>query len=123
MSYVAQSIGQFNSWTPTFTGFSADPTGTHRYSLNGKMCTVNIHETVNASNATTFTFTLPYNSKNTIFIGGLNYVDNGAQSATYGKIELTAGSNIVIVRTSGSSGAWTSSGNKAIRASFTYEIE
>jgi len=52
------------TWTPTYTGFSADPTnGIYRYTLQGRKCCMTViipagnHGT---SNATTFTMTLPF---------------------------------------------------------------
>lgn len=123
MSIVTQSIGQYQSWTATFTGFSANPSSpTMRYSLNGKMCTVNIQTGTGTSNATTFTITLPFVAKT----GALTKcpaitTDNGTVAS--GWVSTASGSNILTAYRTPATITWTASGNKALIAQFTYEID
>jgi hypothetical protein len=125
MSIVTQSIGQYQSWTPTLTGFtSATPTVTSaRYSLNGKMCHVQFAMAASASNATTFTITLPFTSKILNIIVGGQAVDNSAAVTTALRADLTAASNVATLYKSNGATVWTGSGNKGARFEFTYEIE
>jgi len=54
------------NWAPVFTGFSVNPTGTHRFIIAANVCFIVVIETAGTSNSTTFEFTLPitpvYNS-------------------------------------------------------------
>lgn len=121
MGYIAQSIGQWLSWTTVWTGFSADPTTTGKYSLNGKMCTIYLQPTAGTSNATTCTFTLPFAA------AGVNVwipivVNNGTQQA--GRIQTSAASNVITVYATAAAGAFTGSGSKNCQISgWTYEIQ
>lgn len=125
-SSVTQSIGQWRAWTPTFTGFSADPTAvTSRYSLNGKLCTIYLDSTAGTSNATTFTITLPFAAANTSSqsFSGLMVSNNSGATTSPGLIRTRANSNVADLYLNSSAAAWTGSGTKNARiGSFTYEI-
>src|SRR5688572_31735843 len=122
MGYSAQSIGQWQNWTPTYTGFSVNPTGgTTRYTLNGKMCTIWHQQGAGTSNATTFTFTLPFAAAGTN-VSNPVVVDNSTQQT--GRIQTSAASNICTVFATAAAGAFTASGNKNCQISgWTYEIQ
>lgn len=114
----------FASWTPTFTGFSADPvvtTATAKYMLIGKMCTIYLQPTAGTSNATTMTFTLPFAA------AGINVwtpVANAAGTQQAGRVQTVAGSNIATCYATVGAGAWSSSGSKNIQISgWSYEIQ
>lgn len=121
MGYSAQSIGEWNDWTPTWTGFSANPSSIiARYTLNGKMCSVYLYCVAGTSNATTFTLTLPFTSKSvnrSLQIGQ----DNGGNVYSY--VSTAVSTNILTCNKIVTSPSWTSSGSKFIYLSFTYEIE
>lgn len=122
--FITQSIGQWQAWIPTFTGFSADPTGvTARYTLNGKMCTIYLNSSApGTSNATTFTFTLPFAAANTA-AQVFTCVGMNAGTQQQCRIQTAANSNICTCYSSPAAAAWTASGNKMIYpSSYTYEI-
>lgn len=55
------------TWAPTFTGFSVIPTGTHRYQISYNQVKIaNSISVAGTSNATSFTFTVPMTSANTM---------------------------------------------------------
>lgn len=119
---IIQPIGQWQSWIPTFTGFSADPTAViARYTLNGKICTVSLMCSAGTSNATTFTITLPFLAKGVLVDDSIG-VNNGVNVA--GRVQTAASSNILTCYSSIAAAAWTASGSKLMYLTgFTYEIE
>lgn len=122
--YIAQSVGIWQSWTPTFTGFSADPAVTFaRYTLIGKTCICTVVMGNGTSNATTFTMTLPAVAANTGIAksAGASAVDNGAALTTTPRIDTAANSNIATIRSSPAAGAWTASSTKRVEFTITYE--
>lgn len=113
----------FVAWSPTITGFSANPTGgVHRYSLNGKKCTVYTNFTgVGTSNATSKTITLPFAAANTVL---QNVVNQGQDAGVGAYIRITTrlNSNVADLYPSATTTSWTATGNCIFRFSFTYEI-
>jgi hypothetical protein len=108
-------------WTPTFTGYSANPTGvTARYSLVGKTCTARLHMTPGTSNDTGQSVTLPFTSK-----GRNSYsiivTNNGITQ--FGRCDTLGSSNILTLYSSAAGGAFTNSGGKGCYFVLTYEIE
>ena len=60
---TSQSIGQIQSFTMTWTGFSSNPTATCQYSRTGKLCYISIARSANGvSNAAATTVTLPFDA-------------------------------------------------------------
>ncbi len=118
------SDGTFTNWTPSFTGFSANPTSvTARYFLTGKMCTTYVSLTNGTSTgaASVFTITLPFAAANTaIQLDLCQVTDNGTRAV--GRILTTANSNILTVYPSmtGTASAWQT-GVKGCGFVFTYE--
>jgi hypothetical protein len=118
----------WTSWTPGFTGFSADPTSLRcLYKQIGKTVFLYIGMgTPGTSNATGFTITtLPVAYKNKdvdqYFVGiGL---DNGALTYVNALLLNGGGTTITLCKGLSSTAAtWTNSGDKAIYSmSFTYE--
>jgi hypothetical protein len=123
MSIVTQSIGQYQSWTPTFTGFSVDPTALElRYSLNGKMCNVQVIAGSGVSNATTFTMTLPFAAKTGSRARAFALAtDSGANNS--GWVSTRSGSNILDVFKTAATTTFTASGGKGVSFFLTYEID
>lgn len=119
------AIESWANWTPSYTGFSANPTLITRwYSIGGKTAFVTIAETSSGtSNATTFTITLPFTPKSTQFIGGFRIKDNGGYSTTQGGIGLTAGSTTASIFRDATGTAFTTSNAKACDGSFVCEIQ
>lgn len=117
------SPGDYQTWTPTFTGFSVIPSGyIARYTVKGKTCFAEYRKgTAGTSNATTFTMTLPLNGKTT----GVNQrhivllTNNGSNVIGLGIV--TNGNNLLILSIVGSS--FTASGGKDADFSITYEID
>lgn len=122
MGYSAQSLGIYQSWTPTFGGFSVDPTGVAcNYILIGKYCFVNIYMGGNGtSNATTFTITLPHVCRYRTYSHG-NGVDNGV-GITYMEGYVDNNSNVLNLYKNSFTGTWTASGGKRGYISFGYFI-
>lgn len=117
------SPNTWQTWVPTYTGFSANPVvSAARYSLIGKTCTVHLHSAAGTSNATTLTVTLPFAAANTAtFQAPVLVVDNGF--VVLGRIITTVNSNVLNVYATAGAGPFTGSGGKAVYlAGFTYEI-
>lgn len=124
MGYSATSSGVWQTWVPTHTGYSANPTAeVARYCLVGKMCTVEYNSTAGTSNATTITMTLPFASNQTVVFSNGVAVDSGAGATTTPRFDLTSGSNIATVYKSPAAGTWTATGSKGVKFQFTYEIQ
>lgn len=121
-----QGYPQWFAYTTTWGGFSADPTGTFRFSINGKTCTV-AHRDAGAgtSNSTGFTFTLPVASESTITNAVVVFVqDNTVNATTPGHLTFGAGSTTVTVRKTFPAGGWTNSGGKDVFCgTFSYEYD
>jgi hypothetical protein len=123
MGYIAQQIGQYKTYTPSYTGFSANPVVlVSRYCITGKMCHVYVSLSSGTSNANTFTITLPFAAANTnIFLAPCRITDNGAVAV--GRFSSTANSNILDISPTigGATNSWTTSGAKGCYLDFTYE--
>ena len=114
-------------WTPSFTGFSANPTCTGSYTRIGNICIALYQQTASGtSNATTKTITLPFTAANTgvqnLLIG---IVNNGTFSDSPGRIATRSNSNIAdVYRVISNGTAWTNTGTCGFaNFVFTYEIQ
>lgn len=117
--------GAWTSFTPTFTGFSANPaaTGT-RWTQVGKLVIVNYSCLAGTSNATTLTASLPV-AASTNGLG--SYIrdfyaraqDSGAFNV--GLIEFDIGATTITVFKDVTGAAFTNSGTKGFRAVIMYE--
>lgn len=119
----AGGFGVWSAWTPTFTGFSADPTGyVARYAQFGKIVVVAYTlASAGTSNTTSFSLTLPVAAKSTVQSGGLSPYDNTAY-AQPGCFQTTAASTtLVLQKTCGTNASWTGSGAKDAAFTFVYE--
>jgi hypothetical protein len=127
-SHSASPIGYpgWFAWTPTWTGFSANPAITAKFSIIGNtICIVIDNVTGNGtSNTTTLTITnAPVPALRTIqLLGYIGATDNGANVAQPGHAETTATSATISFWKSFYQGAWTGSGSKAIRCQLSYEF-
>jgi len=133
-SYEASPQGypDFFNFTPSFTGFSAAPTGVYRFSVIGHICFITAFDSADGtSNSTAKTFVLPITaSNNSLYIGVLipvyrNSSADGKDARTY----VLPGSATLNVFTA-NWGAWTNSGacrlfgstNPSVGVEFFYEI-
>jgi hypothetical protein len=124
-SYEASPQGypSYFNYTPTFTGFSANPTNiAARFSVVGGICHVKYYSDPGTSNATTFTVTLPIAS----LIGGgyfpVKGYNNTAHSPDPALMVMGNGSVTVDLYKDMAFAAWTASGSKGVHFNVFYEI-
>ena len=116
--------GSWYSWTPVFTGFSADPTGvTARYTISGKTCIARVAMGNGTSNATAFTITLPVAAASGILqLLPLSFVrDNGATQTDMGVLRTQSGVVTADVFRNAALAGWTASSTKKVEFTITYE--
>lgn len=102
------------SFTPTYTGFSIDPSGDINYTLRGNVVRMILPAGPGTSNATTFTISnLPAALRPQAGTGGHHPVttllDNGNQS--WGSVSITTSATMTFYNQGNASG-FTASGNK-----------
>lgn len=109
------------NYTPTLTGFSANPTFTAIFSIKGKYCFLKFTCSTNGtSNATTFTVSLPVNSGGQLWKQVVQVVDNGTNAA--GMAIITTAGGTVGIRANVAEGNFTNSGNKSANLEIFYLI-
>ena len=120
--------GAFN-YTPTFTGFSADPSGVHRFSLVGRECRVYVrHSTLGTSHPGTgaaFTITLPITAAtitNHAWVGSGQGVDNGGILVNSFMVSFTSAATVMNLYTNHAAAGWTAALTKGANFQLTYEI-
>ncbi len=108
----------------TIVGFSSVTIKAIWYKKVGKLVFVN-YKIIGTSNATNFTFTLPFASKNSAqFVArtAAKVTDNGVSLANSGQAKLTQFSNIVTVYPDWTENLlWTATGTKHAEGQFWYE--
>jgi hypothetical protein len=118
---VVGEVGSWINYTPTWGGFSIDPTVDRcQYFRQGKNITVQLHTSANGtSSATTKTVTVPFIASAPAQLGFTSAnVNNGVVATTPGVIATrTGGSNTIDLFRDLSGLAWTASGS--CRVSFT----
>jgi hypothetical protein len=124
--HIVAEVGSWVNFTPSWTGFSADPTILiSKYFRTGKACRVVIRCAANGtSNATTKTVTFPFVAT-AAGQGGLIdfFSNNGTNAATQGGYYTRTSSNVVDLYRDVTSTAWTSSGGCRMNISTSYEIQ
>lgn len=110
----------WQNWTPTYTGFSADPTGTGRYYQQGKFGAIRLQNSPGTSNATDFTLTMPFVAATRVNFP-IIIQNNGVLN--FGRAETTGGSNVLTLYVNAAGGAWTNSGSKGAFFSIFVEIQ
>ena len=125
---VGELGGAWQTWTPTITGFSANPTGgIYRYKLIGKLIIVSISmPNAGTSNATTLTITAPFTAAtitNMIWSASGTVVDN-TSTIVLGSGRILPNENIINFYTGpSSSNVWTASGTKRVAfLTIIYEV-
>lgn len=114
----------WRTWTPSWTGFSAAPSGvTARWQRVGNVVTAVIRVgTDGTSNGVGLTVTLPVAAKNTAACAALGVgVDGGTSQSTPSRVDTTAGSNSATVYRTPAGANWTASGGKSTSFTITYE--
>lgn len=122
--------GKLYDWVPVFTGYSAAPTiSVAKYRVIDGCCEIFLRLGFNSgtSNATTLTFTGPFNAVAAGATGVLLRIVNGgvAQTTTGMAIVLSAASNVITCCTnsaSTSSTGWTGSSGKSFNLDMAYFI-
>lgn len=119
--------GWFN-FSPTYTGFSANPAGNYcKFRIDGNMCTFKHARANGTSNATGFTFTVPVAP-----IAGQNasaalafphrHTNNGVTGINFGLGEAQDATTTVSLYRDLQGTAWTGSGAKGAYFTFMYEF-
>jgi hypothetical protein len=121
-----QGFPQWFNHSPTWGGFSVNPSGGgYRFTLRGTLCVYIERPTTNGtSNATTYTSTAPIASANTLdTVVPLGLcVDNGSVLTTPGRVINTAGTVTLTLSKDLSGAAWTNANGKRACFVIMYEI-
>lgn len=120
-------LGAWYNWTPTYTGFSSNPTATARYMRMGNTVCFVI-DTMNSpgtSNATTLTITLPFatglnTALHTVTCRGM---DSGLTPVNPAMIYMQVNTATVSIYKDFNGGNWTNSGSKGFLCSGCYETQ
>jgi hypothetical protein len=103
------------TWQPTYTGYSADPSGVYGYKIDDRTLYLSTTDTGNGtSNATTKTWTLPLSAATvTNMTWNFTYrgFDNGAQLTTPALAQISSAGATIEFFKDMSGAAWTGSGN------------
>lgn len=106
------------AWTPSYAGFSSNPTINCQFSLKGRNCFIKSYPTgAGTSNATSFTISLPIapstNGVKRSYAYGWG-VDNGSSTGTTFKISGSDNATSILVNKgfSDDNNSWTNSGDK-----------
>ena len=117
---VKESPGGWKDYTPTFGGFSVDPSGVCRYCIIGKLCHVVIYLTTSGtSNANTFTISLPVTGAQQTYASIPRYNNNGWEYGGFANIGYTTAQ--LGTNSTGLTG-WVTSGLKSAYIQFFYEV-
>ena len=128
--YISTQTIHMTAWVPwtPFTaaccGFATVPANPpSRYMRVGKMV-IATHDSLTAlgaSNATSFTLTLPVAPANRNFEGYIQFTNNSVLSTAPGLIEIAGGSSTAALYTDWSGAAWAGGNNKGARFTIVYE--
>ena len=117
--------GIWQHWNPTYSGFSADPSGGDaRFTQVGSVITVNLRQNAGTSNTSAFTFTLPIDVAKRVVSEAFTASDNSTPLFnTSPQLDTKAdGTNTATMFTDSNSGSWTASGSKSAVGTFSYEV-
>lgn len=116
----------WQAWTPTFGGFSADPTDVvARYLRIGSLCIVQVYMgTAGTSNATTFTVSAPVTAATVAGMQWRNalsfYEDNNVNYRNGGEVAIASAGTVFTLYTPGTT--WTGSSEKRAFFQLIYEV-
>lgn len=124
LSQAASPVG-FPQWfnhTPTFTGFSADPSGgTYQFCIIGRLVYFNVYQPSNGtSNSTVFTISLPVAGTGGACDSTGQIVDAGSTQATPGVWTLNG--SILTLYKNHTAAVWTNTGGKRAQFTMCYRI-
>lgn len=111
------------TYAPQGTGFSGTPTVTAaRYQVDGQRCRVDIDNFSGTSNGTGFTITAPFANGSTCTYQGVAglLVDNSASLTVPGRVDMQAGTAVIILYKDMNVGTWTNSGTKGAYFNLTF---
>lgn len=116
----------WQSWTPTHTGFSANPTVVGSYTQIGKTVICNYRTSSNGtSNATSYTVSAPVTAKtqsNALWLALAQVIDSGTTQTSAGLAFISSGgTSITVTKTLTASSSFTASGNKGSNWLLIYE--
>lgn len=115
------------AYTPTLTGFSADPTSSvYRFSMDGSLVTLYVRQSANGtSNATSFSISLPVTAKTITnmvwFSAALDATDNGTNLTTPARMQISSAGTTCAVLKDAAGAAWTAANGKRASGTITYE--
>jgi hypothetical protein len=109
------------AFTPTYTGFSADPTGAGYFRVVGTVCTFFLSPTAGTSNAVGFTLSLPITVLGSV-AQSAKVRNNSVDSTTPGAVIAGGGGTTLDVYRDWANMAWTASGSKNATFIFEYLI-
>lgn len=122
---MVNEVGSWVAYTPTFGGFSVDPTiGRADYFRIGKICTARVMISGSGtSNNTIYTVTLPFNSAE-VTRGTVTLIVNaGGVQAGPGLAQARLGQNTVDMFRDSSAGTWGGANTKRGDLLLTYRIQ
>jgi hypothetical protein len=117
---MAFDQGNYIFWTPTFTGFSGQPTGNFYYKVSGKTLHLRMEVDNTTFSGTTVTFTLPLGLSCAGYASIAQCTNAGAVASTTGKASA-ASTNVVSCFPSPSAG-WTASSTRGFIGHMTFQI-
>lgn len=107
------AFGYWQTYTPTYTGFSVAPSGGVLFATIGEVLLLSVHPTAGTSNATGFTITLPsgFVLANNVH-SPARIVDNGVAPTSPGLVEGITTQAVLTIYKDFAGAAWTASGSK-----------
>jgi hypothetical protein len=114
------------NWSPTFGGFSADPVGIFRFTVNGTKCPLYFEmSTAGTSNANSFTMSIPIaaSASTSKVAVAVPAVDNGTRLTTFSLALIQPSGTTIAFGKDAAGNVWTTSGAKRIvYGEICYEI-
>ena len=115
------------NYSPTFTGFSSNPSNTvSRFSIIGNKCFLSHAEGIaGTSDSTGFTITLPITAatiSNQIWHNSADATDNSTHLTTPARVQISSAGTTAVIYKDFSGANWTNSGNKKAEFQIVYEI-
>lgn len=124
---IVYDAGTYETFAPSFAGFSVNPTVTARYLRQFGRChyylTTTAHGTDNNAGSSSTTVSLPFQAANFDQRMPVAVItNNGSRQAGLGMMYVAANSSTgIIYRNPGEGTAWQGSGNKSFSFSIVYE--
>ncbi len=112
---------QFFNYTPTYTGFSADPTSNMvRFAIIGNLCKYYIRNgTAGTSNSNSFTISLPVTAatiSNAVWEGIAAVTDLGSTQGPFGNLVIVSAGTTLSVQKDAIAPGWNNTAGKRVNA-------